>query len=57
MIHVRIGRFLRDERALAITEYGMLLAFLAFVLIAAILVMGNNLSAWFAAKTNSITTN
>lgn len=57
VIHVRIGRFLRDESALAITEYGLLLAFVAFVFIAVVLVLGNNLTAWFAAKTNSVTTN
>jgi Flp pilus assembly pilin Flp len=46
----------RDDSGLAITEYGMLVAFAALALIAVAAVFGNQISAWFAAKTGAITT-
>ena len=39
------------------TEYGMLIAFLAIVLIAVVVILGGGLSNWFADKTAQITTN
>lgn len=52
----RARLFLAGTEAISITEYGMLVAFLALVIIAVVILTGGNLSAWFAAKTNSITT-
>ena len=52
----RCRLFFVRESALSITEYGMLVAFLALLIIAVVLVLGSGLSNWFAAKTGSITT-
>ncbi len=53
---IRCRLFLTRESALSITEYGMLVAFLALLIIAVVLVMGSGLASWFATKTGSITT-
>lgn len=47
---------LRGDAGLAITEYGMLVAFAALALIAVATVFGSQISAWFAAKTGAVTT-
>ena len=41
---------------LAITEYGLLVALVAIVLIAVVAVLGGGLSSWFGTKTGQITT-
>jgi Flp pilus assembly pilin Flp len=48
--------FVEGEDALAITEYGMLIAFVALALIAVVSVFGGQISAWFARRTGNITT-
>jgi Flp pilus assembly pilin Flp len=40
-----------------VTEYGLLIALVAVVLIAAVLIFGTAISAWFGAKTGQITSN
>lgn len=52
-----LGRLLRRDDAIAITEYGMLVAFLALALIAVVVIFGGGISSWFASKTSTITTN
>ena len=52
----RCRLFLIRDSALSITEYGMLVAFLALLIIVVVLVLGSGLSSWFASKTGSITT-
>lgn len=47
---------LRSTEALAITEYGMLVALVALALIAVLAVFGGNISTWFATRTGNITT-
>lgn len=44
------------EDALAITEYGLLVALIVLMLIAVVSVFGGQISAWFAAKTGAVTT-
>ena len=51
----RISRFLRDESGIAVTEYGLLIALVAVLLIGVVTIVGSSISSWFAAKTNSIT--
>ena len=51
-----IIKFLKNDDAIAVTEYALLVALIAVVLIAAVLTFGTNLSAWFSAKTSAITT-
>lgn len=50
-------RFLRCESALAVTEYGLLVACLAIIVVAVVIVLGGGLSSWFSSKTTAITTN
>jgi Flp pilus assembly pilin Flp len=49
-------RGLGSEDALAITEYGMLVALVALAMIAVLTVFGANISTWFASKAGTITT-
>jgi Flp pilus assembly pilin Flp len=51
----RIARFLESEDGIAVTEYALLIALVAVVLVAAVLAFGTNLKSWFTRKTNSIT--
>ena len=48
-------RFARDEDGIAVTEYGLLIALVAVLLIGVVTIFGSSISSWFAAKTNSIT--
>ena len=48
---------LGSSEAIAVTEYGMLVAMLALVLNAVVVVLGGVLSTRFASKTSQITTN
>ena len=50
-----IRRFLRDESAIAVTEYGLLIALVAVLLIGVVTIFGSSISSWFANKTSKIT--
>ena len=52
----RIRSFLKADEAIAVTEYGLLIALVAIALIAVVTVFGNNISSWFSRKTQQITT-
>ena len=49
-------RFLRSEEAIAVTEYGLLVALIAVLLIAVVMVFGSSIRSWFGARTSTITT-
>jgi Flp pilus assembly pilin Flp len=51
-----LRRFLRDESAIAVTEYGLLVALIAVLLIAVVMIFGSSISSWFSARTSTITT-
>jgi Flp pilus assembly pilin Flp len=51
-----VVKFLRSDDAIAVTEYGLLIALVAIALIAVVTVFGNDISSWFARKTQQITT-
>ena len=51
-----VRRFGRDESAIAVTEYGLLVALVAVLLIAVVMIFGSSISSWFAARTSTITT-
>ena len=51
-----IRKFLKNDEAIAVTEYGLLVALIAIALIAVVTVFGNNISSWFSRKTGQITT-
>lgn len=48
-------QFLRDESGIAITEYGLLIALVAILLIGVVMIFGSSISSWFASKTNTLT--
>jgi Flp pilus assembly pilin Flp len=52
----RIRKFLKSEDAIAITEYGLLFALIAVVLIAAVAFFGTSISAWFTTHVSQVTT-
>jgi Flp pilus assembly pilin Flp len=49
-------RFLRSDEGIAVTEYGLLVALVAVLLIGVVVIFGSSISSWFAAKTSVITT-
>ena len=49
-------KFLQSEDAIAVTEYGLLIALVAIALITVVTVFGSQISSWFATKTGQITT-
>ena len=50
-----VRRFVRDDSGIAVTEYGLLIALVAVLLIAVVTLFGSSIASWFAAKTNLIT--
>lgn len=51
-----IRKFIKGEEAIAVTEYGLLVALIAVVLIGVVLIFGQQISSWFSTKTGQITT-
>jgi Flp pilus assembly pilin Flp len=45
----------RSDEAIAVTEYGLLIALVAVLLIGVVTLFGSSIASWFAAKTNKIT--
>ena len=52
----RIRSFIRSEEAIAVTEYGLLVALVAVLLIGVVTIFGSSIKSWFAARTAAITT-
>jgi pilus assembly protein Flp/PilA len=50
-----IRKFLKSEEGIAVTEYGLLIALVAVLLIGVVTIFGESISSWFANKTNKIT--
>ena len=48
-------RLLKGEEGIAVTEYGLLIALVAVLLIGVVTIFGSSIASWFNAKTNSIT--
>lgn len=48
--------FIRRAEGISVTEYGILVAFLALMVIAIVAITGGGLSSWFATKSGQITT-
>lgn len=51
-----VGGFLRDEEGIAVTEYGLLVALVAVLLIGVVTIFGSSIKSWFADRTSTITT-
>ena len=52
----RLQKFVRSEDGIAVTEYGLLVALVAVLLIGVVTVFGSSIKSWFAARTSQITT-
>lgn len=50
-----IRRFLRSDSGIAVTEYGLLIALVAVLLIGVVTIFSSNIASWFANKTGQIT--
>lgn len=50
-----VRRFLRDESAIAVAEYGLLLACVVLLVVAAIHLFGSSIRSWFDAKMAGLT--
>jgi Flp pilus assembly pilin Flp len=44
-----------SEEGIAITEYGLLIALVAILLIGVVTLFSSSIASWFSAKTNQIT--
>ena len=52
----RIRTFAKSEEGIAVTEYGLLVALVAVLLIGVVSIFGSSIKSWFAARTATITT-
>jgi Flp pilus assembly pilin Flp len=50
-----LARVWRNEEGIAITEYGLLIALIAILLIGVVSVFSSSIASWFSAKSNKIT--
>jgi pilus assembly protein Flp/PilA len=48
-------RFFKSEEGIAVTEYGLLIALIAVLLIGVVTIFGSSIASWFARKTANIT--
>ena len=48
-------KFVKSDEGIAVTEYGLLIALVAVLLIGVVTIFGSSISSWFANKTNTIT--
>jgi len=49
-------QFVKGEEGIAVTEYGLLVALVAVLLIGVVSIFGSSIKSWFAARTGTITT-
>ena len=54
-INTLARKFVKSDEGIAVTEYGLLIALVAVLLIGVVTVFGSSISSWFTAKTNKIT--
>ena len=51
-----LRRFIRSDEGIAVTEYGLLVALVAVLLIGVVTIFGSSIRSWFGARTSTITT-
>ena len=51
-----VQRFVRNDEGIAVTEYGLLVALVAVLLIGVVTIFGSSIKSWFEARTSQITT-
>ena len=54
-MRTQIRKFVKGEEGIAVTEYGLLIALVAILLIGVVTLFGSEIASWFAAKTSTIT--
>ena len=54
-IRTLVRKFVKSDEGIAVTEYGLLIALVAVLLIGVVTIFGSSISSWFASKTNKIT--
>ena len=55
-IRIAIKTFGKADEGIAVTEYGLLVALVAVLLISVVTIFGSSIRSWFQAKTSTITT-
>ena len=55
-IRSSVSKFLKADEGIAVTEYGLLVALVAVLLIGVVTIFGSSIKSWFGARTASITT-
>jgi len=55
-IRSAVRQFVRGEEGIAVTEYGLLVALVAVLLIGVVAIFGSSIKSWFEARTATITT-
>jgi Flp pilus assembly pilin Flp len=55
-IRLAVRQFVRDDEGIAVTEYGLLVALVAVLLIGVVAIFGSSIKSWFEARTGTITT-
>jgi len=48
--------FVESDEGIAVTEYGLLVALIAVLLIGVVTIFGSSIKSWFEARTGTITT-
>jgi pilus assembly protein Flp/PilA len=54
-IRAAVRNFVKGEEGIAVTEYGLLIALIAILLIGVVTLFGSQIASWFSAKTSQIT--
>jgi pilus assembly protein Flp/PilA len=49
-----LRRFVREEEGQDLTEYGMLVAFIAFVVLVSVTLFGTNLNSWWGTVAGNV---
>jgi pilus assembly protein Flp/PilA len=55
-ITAKVQEFLAADEGIAVTEYGLLVALVAVLMIGVVTVFGSSIKSWFEARTGTITT-
>jgi Flp pilus assembly pilin Flp len=55
-ITAKVQDFLAADEGIAVTEYGLLVALVAVLMIGVVTVFGSSIKSWFEARTATITT-
>lgn len=54
-LRARVVELVTGDEGIAITEYGLLIALIAILLIGVVSVFSSSIASWFSAKSNKIT--